>query len=324
MRTRRTGFTLIELLVVIAIIGVLIALLLPAVQSAREAARRIQCVNNLKQLGLALHSYQDALGSFPVTTIRHLGDPTCIACGYGALYTFRTLMLPQIEQGALYNAINFTYLFSPYGFGDTQRYPLNTTAAATLVSVFTCPSDRMGVVGTTGYGSSITNTEVPDANYMASAGTKIALGNTWDGHAPPCTAAADDGAMYEFRAVKLNELTDGTSNTILLGEMGRGPQGVGMGDWFAGWDAVVQRLSSVGINRAYTAPFPYADRMTPSANPPLQGPQSSMGFGSYHPGGANFAFADGSVKFVKETSDLRILIALGTRAGREVVSASDY
>jgi prepilin-type processing-associated H-X9-DG protein len=97
-----------------------------------------------------------------------------------------------------------------------------------------------------------------------------------------------------------------------------------MGDWFAAWDVVVQRLSSVGINRAYTAPLPFADRMTPSAQPPLQGPQSSMGFGSYHPGGANFAFADGSVKFIKETTDRRVLSALGTRAGGEVVSASDY
>jgi prepilin-type N-terminal cleavage/methylation domain-containing protein/prepilin-type processing-associated H-X9-DG protein len=318
------GFTLIELLVVIAIIGVLIALLLPAVQAAREAARRVQCTNNLKQLGLALHSYQDQFGSFPTTTIRFKGDPTCIACGYGAMYTFRTLMLPQIEQTPLYNAINFSYPYSPFGLGDSRRYPLNTTVAATLVSVFTCPSDRMGVSGTVGYGASGTDIVIPDANYMASAGTKIAPGNTWDPPAGPSTAAADDGAMYEFRAVRLKEILDGTSNTLLLGEFGRGPQGIGLGDWFAGWDVVVQRLSSVGINRAYTAPFPFADRMTAGGNPPLQGPQSSLGFGSYHPGGANFAFADGSVRFLKETTDLRVLSALGTRAGGEVVSASDY
>src|SRR5262245_47021902 len=104
MSNRRSAFTLIELLVVIAIIAVLIALLLPAVQAARETARRIQCVNNLKQMALALHSYHDQLGSFPTASIRRIGDPTCIGCAYGALYSFRTLMLPQIEQVPLYNA----------------------------------------------------------------------------------------------------------------------------------------------------------------------------------------------------------------------------
>jgi prepilin-type processing-associated H-X9-DG protein len=275
-------------------------------------------------MALALHTYQDQLGSFPVTSVRVWGDPTCIACGYGALYTFRTLMLSQLEQGSLYNAINFSYLYSPYGFGDTRRYPANTTAAGTLVSVYTCPSDRMGVLGVAGYGASGTNTVIPDANYMASAGTRIVLGNTWGGGAGPCADGADDGAMYEFRAVKLKELTDGTSSTLLLGEFGRGPLGIGNGDWFAAWGDGVQRLSNVGINRAYTAPLPFADRESLSGQPPQQGPQTGLGFGSYHPGGANFAFADGSVKFVKESTDPHVLAALGTRAGGEVVSASDF
>src|SRR4051812_3488985 len=120
MRTRRAAFTLIELLVVIAIITVLIGLLLPAVQAAREAARRAQCANNLKQMALALHSYQDQLGSFPTSSIRFVGDPTCIACQYGALYSFRTLILPQLEQLPLYNAINFSYRYSPTGQRDIQ------------------------------------------------------------------------------------------------------------------------------------------------------------------------------------------------------------
>ena len=121
-----------------------------------------------------------------------------------------------------------------------------------------------------------------------------------------------------------SKLQDGTSNTLLLGEFGRGSGNIGIGNWFVAWDASVQRISIAGINRPYTAPLPFADRMNPPAQPPLQGPQSYMGFGSYHPGGANFAFGDGSVRFIKETTDLRVLAALGTRAGGEVVSASDY
>jgi prepilin-type N-terminal cleavage/methylation domain-containing protein/prepilin-type processing-associated H-X9-DG protein len=324
---RRAAFTLIELLVVIAIIAVLIALLLPAVQAAREAARRIQCTNNLKQMALALHSYQDQLGSFPVTSVRYQGDPTCIACGYGAFYTFRTLVLPQNEQAPLYNSINFSFQYSPngnwlIGFGPAGL--VNTTAAATLVSTFLCPSDRMGEVGSVNYGSANTNIIVPDSNYLASAGTKIVPGNTWTSASGPTTAGANDGAMYEFRAVRLSEILDGTSNTILLGEFGRGSNGVGQGNWFAGWDTSVQRLTSTGINHRYTAPLPYAAFMPESLNAPIYGPQSFVSFGSYHPGGANFAFCDGSVKFLKGTTDLRVLSALGTRAGGEVVSASDY
>jgi prepilin-type N-terminal cleavage/methylation domain-containing protein len=133
-RPRRTAFTLIELLVVIAIIGILIALLLPAVQAAREAARRTQCINNLKQQGLALTSYQDTLGSYPPSTIRHKVDPFCDLCGYGAMYTFRSLILPYLEQKNLFNAINFSYEYSPYGQGDVQGIPVNATVAGTLVN----------------------------------------------------------------------------------------------------------------------------------------------------------------------------------------------
>jgi len=326
MRTRRTAFTLIELLVVIAIIAVLIALLLPAVQAAREAARRIQCTNNLKQMALALHSYQDQLGSFPNTVLRDKGDPTCIACLYGPLYTFRTLMLPQIEQAPLYNAINFSYKYSPNGHGDVQRLSINTTAASTVIAVFSCPSDsagpEAGAVG--GYGAWGTIVVVPDSSYMACAGTKIVPGNTWTSAAGPTTVGADDGSMCEFRAVRLAEILDGTSNTILLGENGRGPGGVGQATWFAGWDWYAQRVASAGINRPYAAPMPFASNLWPGANVPDNGPGNVLGFGSWHPGGANFAFCDGAVKFLKSTTDLSVFSELGTRAGGEVVSASDY
>jgi prepilin-type N-terminal cleavage/methylation domain-containing protein/prepilin-type processing-associated H-X9-DG protein len=322
-RVRDAGFTLIELLVVIAIIAVLISLLLPAVQAAREAARRIQCANNLKQMALALHSYQDQYRSFPVNSVRFQGDPTCISCGYGALYTFRALMLNQIEQGPLYNAINFSYVYSPYGQGDVAAIPVNSTVAATRVSGFACPSDPMGDAAVSGYGAGRTGVPVPDANYMASSGTKIVQSVTWGSGGGPSTAS-DNGAMVEFHAVKLAEIQDGTSNTLLLGEFGRSPRYVGSANWFAAWDGSVQRLSIAGINRPYTAPLPFADKISPLDQPPQSGPQGYPGFGSYHPGGANFAFADGSVKFLKESTDLHVLGDLGTRAGGEVASASDF
>jgi prepilin-type N-terminal cleavage/methylation domain-containing protein/prepilin-type processing-associated H-X9-DG protein len=322
MRRMHRGFSLIELLVVIAIIGVLVGLLLPAVQAAREAARRTQCVNNLKQLGLALTSYQDQLGSFPVTSVRYQGDPTCIGCGYGALYTFRTLILPQIEQAPLYDAINFHYIYSPYGMGDTRGIPVNSTVAATLVSVYACPADRMGTAGRVGYGSGNTNAVVPDSNYLACAGTRIVQGNTWGGTGPS-VAGASEGAMYEFRAVRVQEMTDGLSNTILLGEYGRGSSAVGGSNWFAAWADSVQRVTSAGINKPYSS-LPFAAFVLASQDAPMHGPQSFVAFGSYHPGGANFTLCDGSVRFIKESTDLRVLSALGTKAGGEVISASDY
>jgi prepilin-type N-terminal cleavage/methylation domain-containing protein/prepilin-type processing-associated H-X9-DG protein len=326
MRRTSRGFTLIELLVVIAIIAVLIALLLPAVQAAREAARRIHCANNLKQLALALHSYQDQLGSFPVTSIRYQGDPTCIGCGYGALYSFRTLILSQIEQAPLYDAINFMYLYSPYGTADVWGIPLNTTVAGTLISAYVCPSDQMGAAGLVGLGSGNTNTIIPDSSYQASVGTKLVAGAISPPWPPPypSTSGSDDGAMNEFRAVRISEIKDGLSNTILLGEIGRGPHGVGQTDWFVAWTDRVQRLTSVGINRRYAAPFPLAANMPDWANSPVLGAQSTLGFGSWHPSGAIFAFCDGSVKFIKDATDLRVMSALGSRAGAEVVSASDY
>jgi prepilin-type N-terminal cleavage/methylation domain-containing protein/prepilin-type processing-associated H-X9-DG protein len=326
MRRVLRGFTLIELLVVIAIIAILIGLLLPAVQAAREAARRIHCANNLKQMGLALQTYQDQLGTFPVTSVRYQGDPTCIGCGYGALYSFRTLILPQVEQTVLYNAVNFSYLYSPFGTADVRSIPVNSTVAATLVATYVCPADRLGALGISGLGAANTGVIVPDAHYQASVGTKFVDGAVSPPWPPPypSSSGSDDGAMNEFRAVRLSQITDGLSNTVLLGEYGRGPTSLGSSNWFAAWTDRVQRITSVGINRRYTPPLPSAANMPDSENAPLYGPQSILGFGSWHPDGANLAFCDGSVRFLKSSTDLGVLTALGSRAGGEVVSASDY
>jgi prepilin-type N-terminal cleavage/methylation domain-containing protein/prepilin-type processing-associated H-X9-DG protein len=324
MRLTQRGFTLIELLVVITIIGVLIALLLPAVQAAREAARRIQCVNNLKQLGLALTAYHDQLGSLPVSSVVHQGDPTCINCCYGALYSYRSLILPQIEQGAAYNAINFSYLYSPNGLGDRSGVPVNSTVASLEIAVYACPSDRDSPPAIGAYGAGRSSVAIPGSNYVASAGITIALGNTWGGR--PCTvAAANEGAMYEFHAVRWNEIVDGLSSTLLLGECGSGSNWPRV-DWFASCGAeCVQRVASIGINRALLSPFPPSPCVAlPTQNPPQSGPQSEFGFGSYHSSGANFLYCDGSVHFLKDAADTRVLSALSTRAGGEVISSTDY
>ncbi len=315
--TRRTGFTLIELLVVIAIIGVLIGLLLPAVQAAREAARRTQCTNNLKQHGLALTSYQDTLGSYPPTTLRRKADPYCDACGYGALYTYRGMLLPFLEQKNLFDAINFSYEYSPYGVGDIQARPVNATVAGTLVDVFVCPSDGPKLSDGGGYGAGSARVNIPFSNYVASAGVTLKPGCVF----PECgcdVANAIEGAMFTFDGVRNREILDGLSNTLLIGEVASA-----RANWFVGWDRSVQRVARVGINGAWKNTqgtcFSY-----PGDNPPLSGPHSSLGFGSRHPGGANFLLCDGSVKFLKNTTDLNVLGALSTRAGNEVISGSDY
>ncbi|MGO9923501.1 MAG: DUF1559 domain-containing protein [Isosphaeraceae bacterium] len=327
MQSRKSGFTLIELLVVIAIIAVLIALLLPAVQAAREAVRRIQCANNMKQLGIALVSYQDQLGSLPVSSLAYWGDPNCIGCGYGALYTFRTMILQQLDQSPLYNSINFGFQYSPGGAWQIGLSPLalvNTTAATTLLSVLVCPSDQASQIGPSGdYGSAPTGLQVPESNYMASAGTTIGPDSIFP--PPVCDVLlASEGTMYEFRAIRIAEITDGLSNTLLLGEIGRGPNGIDQSKWFVDWAWRVQRLASAGINQPFTNIQASCNNLDANIDPSAFGPQNYLGFGSYHASGANFLFCDGSVKLLKSSTNLRVLSALGTRAGGEVISATDF
>ena len=282
MQKRRRAFTLIELLVVIAIIAVLIALLLPAVQAAREAARRIQCVNNLKQMALGLHNYHDQLGAFPPASLRYKGDPLCDACGYGALYSFRPLILPQLEQGPLYNSINFSFQYSPGGdwhIGVGAPGLVNTTAAGTLVGTYVCPSDGVKYDTSGTYGAGNTTIPIPLSNYFGSSGVTIRPGCLQAGCA--CDVAnAIEGILYDFGSVRIADVRDGLSNTLLLGEAASSQV-----SWFVGWDAGAQRATPAGINRAW--PNAAGLCSVPDwANVPLSGRQSNLGFGSYHPGGA--------------------------------------
>ena len=349
MRNRR-GFTLIELLVVIAIIAVLIALLLPAVQSAREAARRSQCINNLKQLGLAAHNYHSSLGCFPVAAGKNAFE------GPGSFHPWtgwsaQAMLLGYLEQAPLFNAANFSWSPTNGGAG----WALNTTVADSVVAAFLCPSD--------GYaGKANLN------NYHASYGTTVEQGG-FESQQP----SKSTGLYCQYTAYNVADCTDGTSNTIAFGEalvgdkngttsayrgnMGLGASGPQVGGFLLDAQsnpaAVIADLQTCATAFRNTTSGGIADhrgmRWAYSATGysmfnVLQTPNElkfngcrfgcsggcdpsygySYGLSSNHSGGVNVAMGDGSVRFIKDSIDRKTLWALGTRAGGEVVSSDSY
>jgi len=221
----RRGFTLIELLVVIAIIAVLIALLLPAVQSAREAARRIQCTNNLKQIGLALHNYHTGNNSFPQGISVNPQGPAFNSYANWNSWSAQGEMLGYLEQGPLYNAANFSW--GPYPVN--QFTGINNTVANTVINAFICPSDPNAGAGQNGdvsYGGNINN-------YAASFGTDTTGGNyAWDNNPVPWNNQDPMGCVGMFGwafSYGIQHCTDGTSNTVAYAEWlvgdGKGPGG---------------------------------------------------------------------------------------------------
>ena len=359
-RRRRRGFTLIELLVVIAIIAVLIALLLPAVQAAREAARRSQCVNNLKQIGLALHNYHDQCGTLPWGH-GHI-DATYGWCDFSGI----ALILPQLEQQTLYNATNYWCQCpgNPQPAAPTGGLGVNATSNSTTLSVLLCPSDATGRLP--GNGSPVTPGHV---NYCLSSGTN-----------PDSLFARNGGASFDGvfpyvdnnKTINFSAILDGLSNTA----------------------AVSERLTGVATSYSNSSTKQVFDSLTPSTTPvsiatpaaaaetstPLTvyqtclstnvtaatfptgvysnwafgmfwlgagetgGPQythgmppnsKSCGYGtttaggmitasSRHSGIVNVLMADGSVRAVKNSVSINIWWALGTRANAEVISADQY
>lgn len=339
--TKRRGFTLIELLVVIAIIGVLIALLLPAVQAAREAARRMQCTNNLKQLMIATMNYEGSQGSLPAGKLvwpnpldltipsEHMGWGAC------------AIIQPFLEGSPVFNSINFS--IGMLG-GPAQGYaywPQNTTIYTTSINTLLCPSDGLPE----GIPSS---TPVPfkAGSYLLISGA----GETVDGIQG--NGANAKGVLFTNSWVRLAAITDGTSNTLAYSESLRGPGSAGNYEVAAGTSPDVKRFlnnAGNGASSAGACNSPIAQsaikmgawfagnfedgNMGNTALPPntkimdctfhsSAAPWKSAR--SNHPGGVNAAFVDGHVAFAKDSVNATTWRALGTRAGGEVISADAF
>jgi prepilin-type N-terminal cleavage/methylation domain-containing protein/prepilin-type processing-associated H-X9-DG protein len=291
---QRRGFTLIELLVVIAIIAVLISLLLPAVQSAREAARRAQCVNNLKQLGLGVHNYISSYGSFPI------GSPLMYDPQFGGWTESQSTfvsMLGQLEQQQLFNAMNFS---------RSIYVAPNYTVYATGLATLWCPSDPT-ITRSFDFGVYLDpplHLVVKFTSYAGCVGTwqsEPLLYDGWYGPTQPMTQAIiqNGNGVYNYCVSRgLQAITDGTSNTLLYGERANGLFNQQNGDYnnYDWWG------DGVTSDTLFTTMFPINPfRKIALASDGEYSDDWVSAASSFHPGGANFAFCDGSVRFLKDS-----------------------
>lgn len=271
---KRNGFTLLELLVVMAIVAVLVGLLVPAVQQAREAARRSQCQNQLRQLGLALHNYHDAhLVLPPGALVVGPSFRTFSGWGWGAM------ILPQLDQSPLYSRIDFD-LGTAVG--------ANRDVIATPLSIWRCPTDSLP--------------ERVTVSISGHADATTATGN----------AVGSQGVLSALSNVTFADVTDGLSQTLLLGERIHIPSVSGSLLVTSSWCGFIAET-----DRYIFASTPYVEAS--GLWPINRSLTSSSSFSSRHAGGANFCLADGSARFLSENIDVRVLEALGTPGGGETV-----
>jgi prepilin-type N-terminal cleavage/methylation domain-containing protein/prepilin-type processing-associated H-X9-DG protein len=302
--TRRHGLTLLELLVVIAIAALVLALLLPAVQRARETMNGSACANNLRQIGLACHAYHDAAGSFPPGYHACAStDPLATSPGWG----WAAYLLPYLEQESLARAVVFHRPIED---------PVNRAARLTVVPVYLCPSDA-------GAPASFPITDA--AGRVLAEAAPISYAATYGSGELDEVPGPKEGVFYRNSHVRLTDITDGTSTTILAGDRA---WSYAMAPW-AG--AVARGVVRGGPRNAwrdspeavYPAPN-FACIQTNTINDTADADGSLDDFISGHPGGVNLLFADGGVRFVPAGIQHDVLLAMGTRAGGEVVDLGGY
>lgn len=332
---RSHGFTLVELLVVIAIIGILVALLLPAVQAAREAARRSQCANNLKQIGIALQNYHDLHLVFPPAKI----GAGSMSYKYPAAESWRNvvtnttgflLLLPQLEQQPLYQLYNFNYPSSLCSWnsggkvlaGGATTSVYNQQVYSKQLSAYTCPSDNTPAYVRNYQPDLISSpyemNNAAGGNYLFATGVYTDYASPWNLYVGSLNTyngmtASDLGPFGNDGAAKMADIKDGTSNTIALGESKQGVSGKWSyvyGPWWGngthtcchGWTPRDNTLTTVnGVSAPYgmvygSINFDYSGTLQ-------RNQQYAWGFGSYHPAGALFVMCDGSTRFVSDNVD---------------------
>lgn len=303
-RNRSPGFTLVELLVVIAIIGILIALLLPAVQAAREAARRSHCTNNLKQVGIALHNYHDVNKTFPPSRIGPDGSNPPNRSSFQPYERVGSsgmaMLLPQLELKPLYDAIGWKNgaIFGQNTGWDTGIPNLDQNLAS-RPAVFICPSDTAEPTRDVG------GKQLGTASYSLCAGTE----------GPPGYGSTEKfsntGVFMYCLSKTIAEVRDGTSNTIFVGEVCDGHRDEVRNVWANGSRLESQHRTTRNPMNTPPGTGIYLD---------LYGYRVNACFSSYHPGGANFCFGDGTVRLLSETLDLNTYRALSTRDRKDAVS----